>query len=305
MEVTYEDSIIIKRPILDVFSYLEDVTLLCEWVPFYQSIIDVERDDAGLASRFTVVGQLPPLPPVPVKSRIVGYRKGRSIAYRTEVPFLTATYRLEPALGGTLVIASQTVWSPLLLLPLDVLRPTATMLLRRMLEALKTRVEGTYREPTPVAFLSYRREENEYVSGRVYDVLTAEFGVGAIFKDVETLESGNFEDSIHKRLTKSEVFLLLISQTWIDGLEKRRREGKVDHARAEAEQAMRLHPRRIIPLILTGVVVPELEAPLSELHRVQQYTLQPEYFDRDMARVVDTIWAVLEERPPRDRTGTT
>jgi len=45
-------------------------------------------------------------------------------------------------------------------------------------------------EVTKSIFVSYRREDSAYITGRIYDTLTAQFGKSAVFKDVDSIPIG-------------------------------------------------------------------------------------------------------------------
>jgi len=65
--------------------------------------------------------------------------------------------------------------------------------------------------------LSYRREDSEHATGRIYDRLVAYFGKKAVFMDVDTIPSGaDFRNHIEEFLTKCDVLLAIIGDSWID-----------------------------------------------------------------------------------------
>ena len=60
-------------------------------------------------------------------------------------------------------------------------------------------------------FISYRREETGYAAGWLYDRLTARFGGGQVFKDVDSIQLGDdFVEVITHAVGSCDVLLALI-----------------------------------------------------------------------------------------------
>jgi uncharacterized protein YndB with AHSA1/START domain len=92
--------VVIRRPILRVYEYVEDPMRWHEWVPLYNPVSVA----TGLASRrFEIDVGMPPFTQreaVEVVDRV----PGRSITFQSHrVMPQTATYTFEPTAGGTLV----------------------------------------------------------------------------------------------------------------------------------------------------------------------------------------------------------
>ena len=66
-------------------------------------------------------------------------------------------------------------------------------------------------------FISYRRDDTEGQSGRLYDDLSQHFGKGAVFMDVVGIEPGrDFRKVIDKNVASCGVLLAVIGPTWLD-----------------------------------------------------------------------------------------
>ena len=66
-------------------------------------------------------------------------------------------------------------------------------------------------------FISYRREDSAGYAGRLHESLERRFGVGQVFRDVDTIEPGqDFVRAIETRLGECRVFLALIGRGWLD-----------------------------------------------------------------------------------------
>ncbi len=66
-------------------------------------------------------------------------------------------------------------------------------------------------------FISYRREDSEHVSDRIYDILAERFGKGETFKDVDAIPLGpDFRQVLEDAIEQSDVLLALIGDRWLD-----------------------------------------------------------------------------------------
>src|SRR5262249_13439737 len=68
----------------------------------------------------------------------------------------------------------------------------------------------------PGIFMSYRRDDNPYVAGRIYDGLIERFGPDGVFKDVDSLPIGvDFRAAIDDAVAKATVALVVIGPRWL------------------------------------------------------------------------------------------
>jgi hypothetical protein len=145
-------------------------------------------------------------------------------------------------------------------------------------------------------FLSYRREDAPFVVGRLHDRLTAHFGAGAVFKDVDSIPPGvNFRTFIQDEIAASEVVLAVIGEGWLgagapDG--RARIEQESDFVRIELASARRLGVP-IIPVLVRDAPEPRREAlpsDLAELADIQVARLRSDPdFHGDVDRLIDAI----------------
>ena len=115
-------------------------------------------------------------------------------------------------------------------------------------------------------FISYRREDNAGVTGRIYDRLVQKFGETAIFKDIDSIPLGvNFRQHIDAIVQECDVVLVVIGDRWAGESRKpvrRRIDNPEDIVRIEIESALNRNIR-VIPLLIQGVTMPS-EASLPE-----------------------------------------
>ena len=68
----------------------------------------------------------------------------------------------------------------------------------------------------PAIFISYRREDSIAYSGRLYDRLTAEFGKGQVFMDIDSMDPGSdFVDVIERTVAACDAVLVVIGKQWL------------------------------------------------------------------------------------------
>jgi len=90
-------------------------------------------------------------------------------------------------------------------------------------------------------FISYRRENSEFIAQLIYDKLTND-GY-SVFLDVKTLASGKFDDALLNRIENCNDFLLILSKGSLD-----RCQNEDDWLKTEIENAIKLG-KNIIPIM--------------------------------------------------------
>lgn len=116
-------------------------------------------------------------------------------------------------------------------------------------------------------FLSYRRTDSPYVSGRIYDRLAQHFGPEKVFKDVDSIPLGiDFKEHLDRMVTKCEVLLVVIGEKWVTAKSEngqRRLDDPNDFVRIEISSALK-RDIPIIPLLVQGAIIPTIdELPLE------------------------------------------
>jgi hypothetical protein len=75
----------------------------------------------------------------------------------------------------------------------------------------------------PKIFISYRREDSELITGRIYDRLESQFGSKSVFRDLDSMLVGvDFRKNISDTVGSCDVLLAVIGEQW---LTVRHREG--------------------------------------------------------------------------------
>jgi len=108
-------------------------------------------------------------------------------------------------------------------------------------------------------FISYRREDTQDITARVYERLAARFGKDAIFMDVDSIPLGmDFRQVLRDAVEASSVALVMIGRQWLtvtDAQGQRRLDNPNDFVRIEVEAALaRKIP--VVPVLTQGVAMP-------------------------------------------------
>ena len=118
----------------------------------------------------------------------------------------------------------------------------------------------------PKIIISYRRSDSQAMAGRIFDRLSARYGEGAVFMDIDAIPFGiDFRKHIGDVLRQCDVLIAVVGPQWLG----RRDDGgnrigePSDPVRVELEGAIE---RRIpvIPVLIDGARMPsEAELPDS------------------------------------------
>ncbi len=151
----------------------------------------------------------------------------------------------------------------------------------------------------PKIFISYRREDAGGFAGRLADALSAHYGPGNVFRDVDDIVAGSeFVAALEQALATSDVFIPLIGRAWLSsGPDSRSRlHAPDDYVRREIAMAL-LRGIRIIPALLDGARMPaaqDLPAELEPLIYRQAITLDDASWSPDVDRLAQAIDAASQ-----------
>ncbi|NQT16481.1 MAG: TIR domain-containing protein, partial [Planctomycetes bacterium] len=148
----------------------------------------------------------------------------------------------------------------------------------------------------PRVFLSYRRDDSQAITDRIYDRLVVRFSEENVFKDVDNVLLGrDFRKQIDDAVRKSDVVLAVIGPNWVnaaDAYGRRRLEKPGDCVRVELETALRRQCPTIPVTVLGGDIPQPEELPESLADLPYQGGLairnDPD-FKSDMDRLIHAI----------------
>jgi WD40 repeat protein len=161
-------------------------------------------------------------------------------------------------------------------------------------------------------FICYRREETAAFAGWLSDVLKNHFGVGQVFKDVESIQPGDdFVDAIATAVGSCAVLLALIGDRWLTITDKEGRhrlDDPEDYVRLEIGAALE-RGVRVIPVLVEGALMPradQLPPPLAGLVRRQALKLTADRFGdevRPLLGVLANTFADMQLPHPAPGSG--
>ncbi|HKY95806.1 MAG TPA: toll/interleukin-1 receptor domain-containing protein, partial [Kiloniellales bacterium] len=116
-------------------------------------------------------------------------------------------------------------------------------------------------------FISYRRDDSAAITGRIFDRLSAHFGAGQVFMDIDSIPIGqDFREHIGETLARCQVMLAVVGPDWTGPApaeQRRRIDDPADLVRLELEGGLaRKIP--VVPVLVEGASTPSpLELPES------------------------------------------
>ena len=156
-------------------------------------------------------------------------------------------------------------------------------------------------------FISYRRDDSEGQSGRLYDDLVHRFGDGAVFMDVVGIEAGrDFRKVIDKNVASCDVLLAVIGPSWLDAKDEtglRRLDNPMDFVRLETAAALK-RDIPVVPVLVRGARMPrpeQLPDDLKELAYRNGLELTHARWDSDVEVLIKALQQhMAEEDQPAD-----
>jgi len=135
-------------------------------------------------------------------------------------------------------------------------------------------------------FISYRRKGGFDTAKLIYDRLRMD-GYSVSF-DIDTLENGNFDNELEKRVKKCKDFLIVLSPGVFDFSETNY-DPKDDWVRREIACALKAE-KNIIPLMLDDFAYPRrLPADIKDITRKNAVDLNPKHFEAAYEKLKQTF----------------
>ncbi|MGD9713779.1 MAG: toll/interleukin-1 receptor domain-containing protein [Thermomicrobiales bacterium] len=156
-----------------------------------------------------------------------------------------------------------------------------------------------------VIFISYRRNDEAGITGRLYDWLSRDFGRDRIFMDVDNIPPGaDFVDYLSKQVEGCDVFLAVVGKNWRGDQRpggSHQIEDKEDFVRIEVAAALK-QGKTVIPVLIGDVPhlsSSNLPVSLKALARRQAVRIRHENFGTDVQRLIAALKIGLADTPPR------
>lgn len=151
-------------------------------------------------------------------------------------------------------------------------------------------------------FISYRRDDSEGQTGRLYDDLIMHFGEESVFMDVTGIEPGrDFRRAIDEQVSTCGVLLAVIGKNWLDAKDesgRRRLDDPLDFVRLEIASAIK-REIPVIPVLVRGAGMPraeQLPTDLTELAYRNAVELTHARWDSDVQILVKALHPHVELR---------
>jgi hypothetical protein len=152
-------------------------------------------------------------------------------------------------------------------------------------------------------FISYRRDDSEGESGRLYDDLVRAYGDSSVFMDVSGIQPGiDFREAIDDNVAACGVLLGVIGSTWAtitghDGI--RRLDNPEDYVRLEIASALK-RGIPVIPVLVHGAHMPALEQlpdDLKDLCYRNSVELTHARWSSDVALFIAALKSYVDAKP--------
>jgi hypothetical protein len=113
----------------------------------------------------------------------------------------------------------------------------------------------------PRIAISYRRDDSAAVTGRIFDRLVANYGVGSVFRDIDNIPLGvDFREHINTVLAQTDITPVVVGKRWSGPQPRRRRriDDPADPVRVEVETALR-NGMPVVPVLVECAAMPSVE----------------------------------------------
>jgi len=145
-------------------------------------------------------------------------------------------------------------------------------------------------------FLSYRRKNTTWFTGRLYESLKSRYPYLSIFMDVDEIFGGEkFKKVIDEAIYKSKIFIPIIDHEWTTIKDSRTNERRLfqpnDFIRFEVERAISLE-KIIIPVLVANTSMPnstQLPKSIQTLPSYNARSLKHDSWERDVENLIDSI----------------
>lgn len=157
----------------------------------------------------------------------------------------------------------------------------------------------------PRITISYRRNDSDAITGRIFDRLVLHFGTDSVFRDIDNIPPGvDFRKHINKVLDGTDVLLAVVGPQWIgksaDG--QVRIKNSTDLVRAEVSAAL-VKDIPVVPILVGNATMPdpnELPEELQDFpfrNAVKVDALED--FDDHVRRLIRSLDRMLNEKPTK------
>jgi len=153
----------------------------------------------------------------------------------------------------------------------------------------------------PRITISYRRDDSDVITGRIFDRLSAHYGRETVFRDIDSIPLGvDFRKHVNSVIDDTDIMIAVVGPKWIGPRPGQSRlDNAADPVRVEIDAA--LHKGvPLIPVLVLRAQMPradQLPPSLEDFAYRNAATIDAgQDFDTHMARLIRAIDNLLEER---------
>ena len=155
----------------------------------------------------------------------------------------------------------------------------------------------------PKIFISYRREDTEGHTGRIYDHLEAKFGSDTVFMDVDSIPFGvDFRKHLSDAVNDCDILLVVIGDRWLDARAEdgsRRLDSSQDFVRIEIEAAL-ARDIPVVPVLVGRATMPSESALPTSLKDLAYRNAAEVRAGRNFRSQMERLIRGLEQLPPKE-----
>jgi hypothetical protein len=102
--------------------------------------------------------------------------------------------------------------------------------------------------------VSYRRNDSDAITGRIFDRLVAHYGADAVFRDIDSIPPGvDYRKYIDGALESTDILLAIVGPQWAGNV---RLQQATDLVRIEVEAALR-KDIPVVPVLVASAMMPQ------------------------------------------------
>lgn len=163
----------------------------------------------------------------------------------------------------------------------------------------------------PKIFVSYRRDDSEHITGRIYDRLEPHFGGDNVFMDIDSIPSGvDFREHLDRTVGQCDVLLAVIGEQWLNiGYREGSKEGwrlddTTDFVRIEIQSSL-TRGIPVIPVLVGRAAMPGEQEMPEGLKGLSYRNAAEVRSGRDFRDHVDRLIRGIEQlfQPKAGKTG--
>lgn len=158
-------------------------------------------------------------------------------------------------------------------------------------------------------FISYRREDTQWIAGRLADSLSRYFGDDRVFRDIEGIGGGaDFSNVIHDTLGNADAAIILIGARWLNAKDEtgeRRLDDPGDWVAQEIASALQAGIP-VYPVLVDDTAMPTVDALpelLKPLVRFNAINISDNRWDSDVSRLAKIVGLDIPSETERKLQG--